>query len=183
MPHKTASIFNPCSSPSKPSKPTACNMKFVICHSNKLWSIQIKASHKRIEQHSNPNHNIITLGCVTYNLQTLQITSISITASILKKQYSIIPYIPNRILLSLAMVCCCLNGVKATPLLQDTIQDKTYRLYPLGIACRNGDITTIKQLLAGKDEPTSFAKVKGVLPLLSFISRSARYFKSNCTIT
>jgi len=26
----------------------------------------------------------------------LQITSISITASILKKQYSIIPYIPNR---------------------------------------------------------------------------------------
>ena len=96
MPHKTASIFNPCSSPSKPSKPTACNMKFVICHSNKLWSIQIKASHKRIEQHSNPNHNIITLGCVTYNLQTLQITSISITASILKKQYSIIPYIPNR---------------------------------------------------------------------------------------
>ena len=30
-------------------------------------------------------------------------------------------------------------------------------------------------------EPASFAKVKGVLPLLSFISRSARYSKSNCT--
>ena len=60
-------------------------------------------------------------------------------------------------LLSLAMFCCCLNGVKATPLLQDTIQDKTYRLYPLGIACRNGDITTIKQLLAGKDEPMAMS--------------------------
>lgn len=65
--------------------------------------------------------------------------------------------IVNRMLLSLAMVCCCLNGVKATPLLQDTIQDKTYRLYPLGIACRNGDITTIKQLLAGKDEPMAMS--------------------------
>lgn len=60
-------------------------------------------------------------------------------------------------LLSLAMFCCCLNGVKATPLLQDTIQDKTYRLYPLEIACRNGDITTIKQLLAGKDEPMAMS--------------------------
>ena len=60
-------------------------------------------------------------------------------------------------LLSLAMFCCCLNGVKATPLLQDTIQDKTYRLYPLGIACRNGDITAIKQLLAGKDEPMAMS--------------------------
>jgi len=65
--------------------------------------------------------------------------------------------IVNRMLLSLAMFCCCLNGVKATPLLQDTIQDKTYRLYPLGIACRNGDITTIKQLLAGKDEPMAMS--------------------------
>ena len=68
MPHKTASIFNPRSSPVKPSKQTACNMEFVICQSNKLWSILIKASHKRIEQHSKPNNNIMVLGCIAYSL-------------------------------------------------------------------------------------------------------------------
>lgn len=68
MPHKTASIFNPRSSPSKPSKLTVCNMKLVICQSNKLWSIQIKAIHKRIEQHSKPNNNTIALACIAYSL-------------------------------------------------------------------------------------------------------------------
>ena len=33
--------------------------------------------------------------------------------------------IVNRMLLSLAMFCCCLNGVKATPLLQDIYQMNT----------------------------------------------------------
>ena len=55
----------------------------------------------------------------------------------------------NRILLFLAMFCCCLNGVKATPLLQDTIQDKTYRLYPLGIACRDDDHRQPSKRVAG----------------------------------
>lgn len=96
MPHKTASIFNPPSSPVKPSKLTACNMKFVICQSNRLWSIQIKASHKTTEQHSKPSNNIITFGCIAYSLQTLQITVTSVIISKPKKQYSIMPYILNR---------------------------------------------------------------------------------------
>lgn len=56
-------------------------------------------------------------------------------------------------LLFLVTLFCCLDNVKASPLLQDTIRDKAYQLYPLGIACRNGDMETIKRLLAGKDEP------------------------------
>lgn len=43
--------------------------------------------------------------------------------------------------------------MKANPLQQDTIRDVTYQLYPLGVACRNNDMETIKQLLAAKDEP------------------------------
>ena len=96
MPHNTASIFNPRSSPVKPSKLTAYNMKFVICQSNRLWSIQIKASHKMTEQHSKPSNNIITLGCIAYSLQTLQISNTSVIISKPKRQYSIIPYISNR---------------------------------------------------------------------------------------
>jgi phosphatidylserine decarboxylase precursor len=61
--------------------------------------------------------------------------------------------IVNRTLLFLATLFCCLDSVKASTLLQDTIRDATYQLYPLGIACRNNDMETIKQLLAGKDEP------------------------------
>lgn len=42
---------------------------------------------------------------------------------------------------------------EADILKQDTIRDEAYQLYPLGIACRNGDMETIKRLLAGKEEP------------------------------
>ena len=51
------------------------------------------------------------------------------------------------------MFFCCLDSVKANPLQQDTIRDVTYQLYPLGVACRNNDMATIKRLLAGEDEP------------------------------
>ncbi|RGY73202.1 ankyrin repeat domain-containing protein [Bacteroides fragilis] len=61
--------------------------------------------------------------------------------------------IVNWTLLFLATLFCCLDSVKANLLLQDTIRDETYQLYPLGIACRNNDMGTIKRLLAGKDEP------------------------------
>lgn len=61
--------------------------------------------------------------------------------------------IVNWLLLFLATLFCCLDSVKASSLLQDTIWDEAYQLYPLGIACRNGDMETIKRLLAGKDEP------------------------------
>ena len=61
--------------------------------------------------------------------------------------------IVNRTLFFLATLFCCFNSIKANPLPQDTIRDGVYQLYPLGIACRNGDMETIKQLLAGKDEP------------------------------
>lgn len=50
-------------------------------------------------------------------------------------------------------VFCCFDSVKANPLRQDTIRDVTYQLYPLGVACRDNDMATIKRLLAGKDEP------------------------------
>lgn len=59
----------------------------------------------------------------------------------------------SRTLFLLVMFLCCLGNVKANPLQQDTTQDVTYRLYPLGIACRDNDMATIKRLLAGKDEP------------------------------
>lgn len=59
----------------------------------------------------------------------------------------------NWILLFLATLFGYLDSMKATPLLQDTIRDEAYQLYPLGIACRNNDLETIKRLLAGKDEP------------------------------
>ena len=61
--------------------------------------------------------------------------------------------IVNRTLLFLATLFCSLDSVKASTLLQDTIRDATYQLYPLGVACRNNDMETIKQLLATKDEP------------------------------
>lgn len=59
----------------------------------------------------------------------------------------------DRLLLFLATLFCCLNNVKADSLPQDTICDGAYQLYPLGIACRNNDMETIKRLLAGDDEP------------------------------
>ena len=59
----------------------------------------------------------------------------------------------NWILLFLATLFGYLDSMKATPLLQDTIRDEAYQLYPLGIASRNNDLETIKRLLAGKDEP------------------------------
>jgi ankyrin repeat protein len=59
----------------------------------------------------------------------------------------------NKLLLFLATLFCCLDNVKASPLQQDTIQDEAYQLYPLGVACRNGDMETIKRLLSAKDEP------------------------------
>ena len=61
--------------------------------------------------------------------------------------------IVNRTLLFLATLFCSLDSVKASTLLQDTIRDATYQLYPLGVACRNNDMETIKQLLEAKDEP------------------------------
>ena len=61
--------------------------------------------------------------------------------------------IVNRTLLFLATLFCSLDSVKASTLLQDTIRDATCQLYPLGVACRNNDMETIKQLLAAKDEP------------------------------
>ena len=57
------------------------------------------------------------------------------------------------ILLFLATLFCCLNSIKAGSWQQSTIRDEAYRLYPLGIACRNNDMETIKRLLAGDDEP------------------------------
>lgn len=59
----------------------------------------------------------------------------------------------NWILLFLATLFGYLDSMKATSLSQDTIRDEAYQLYPLGIACRNNDLETIKRLLAGKDEP------------------------------
>lgn len=59
----------------------------------------------------------------------------------------------NWTLLFLAAFFCCSDSVKANPLRQDTIRDVTYQLYPLGVACRDNDMATIKRLLAGKDEP------------------------------
>ena len=59
----------------------------------------------------------------------------------------------NWTLLFLVTFFCCLDSMKANPLQQDTIRDVTYQLYPLGVACRNNDMETIKQLLAAKDEP------------------------------
>ena len=59
----------------------------------------------------------------------------------------------NWTLLFLATFFCCFDSVKANPLWQDTIRDVPYQLYPLGIACRDNDMATIKRLLAGKDEP------------------------------
>ena len=61
--------------------------------------------------------------------------------------------IVNWTLLFLATLFCCLDSVKASPLQQDTIRDETYQLYPLGVACRNNDVETVKRLLAEKDEP------------------------------
>ena len=69
--------------------------------------------------------------------------------------------IVNRTLLFLATLFCCLDSVKASTLLQDTIRDATYQLYPLGVACRNNDMETIKQLLAAKDEPMAMASIIG----------------------
>ena len=57
------------------------------------------------------------------------------------------------ILLFLVTFFIVLDSVKANPLQQDTIRDVTYQLYPLGVACCNNDMATIKRLLAGKDEP------------------------------
>ena len=63
----------------------------------------------------------------------------------------------NWTLLFLATLFCSLDSVKASTLLQDTIRDATYQLYPLGVACRNNDVETIKQLLAAKDEPMAMS--------------------------
>ena len=58
----------------------------------------------------------------------------------------------NWTLLFLAAFFCCFDSVKANPLRQDTIRDVPYQLYPLGVACRDNDMATIKRLLAGKDD-------------------------------
>ncbi|MDY3068243.1 MAG: ankyrin repeat domain-containing protein [Parabacteroides sp.] len=47
----------------------------------------------------------------------------------------------------------CLDGVKASLSQQDTVKDATCQLYPLGVACRDNDMATIKCFLAGKEEP------------------------------
>lgn len=65
------------------------------------------------------------------------------------------------------MFFCCLDSVKANPLQQDTIRDVTYQLYPLGVACRNNDMATIKRLLAGEDEPMAMGKI--FMSLIYFI--------------
>lgn len=36
---------------------------------------------------------------------------------------------------------------------QNTITDGNYQLYPLAIACRKGDLATVKKMLATDDEP------------------------------
>lgn len=59
----------------------------------------------------------------------------------------------NWTLLFLATFFGCLDSLKANPLQQDTIRNVTYQLYPLGVACRDNDMATIKRLLAGKEEP------------------------------
>lgn len=48
----------------------------------------------------------------------------------------------------------CSGLMSAQSLPQDTIVDGVYRLYPLGVACRDGDLAAVKRLLAeSKDEP------------------------------
>lgn len=57
-------------------------------------------------------------------------------------------------LFSLLLLLGCSCPMSAHPSLQDTITDGAYRLYPLGVACRDGDLETVKRLLAeSKDEP------------------------------
>lgn len=76
----------------------------------------------------------------------------------------------NWILLFLATLFGYLDSMKATSLSQDTIRDEAYQLYPLGIACRNNDLETIKRLLAGKDEPMAMGKI--VMSLIYSIRQS-----------
>ena len=65
----------------------------------------------------------------------------------------------SRTLFLLMMFLCCLGSVKANPLQQDTIRDVSYQLYPLGVACRENDMATIKRLLAGNDEPMAMVTI------------------------
>lgn len=51
------------------------------------------------------------------------------------------------------MLLCCCGNIKATVLPQETLSDEIYQLYPLGVACRNGDLEVVKQLLSGEEEP------------------------------
>ena len=78
-----------------------------------------------------------------------KLQTISINVRLKKVNMKII----NWTLLFLAAFFCCFDSVKANPLRQDTIRDVPYQLYPLGVACRDNDMATIKRLLAGKDEP------------------------------
>ena len=72
----------------------------------------------------------------------------------------------NWTLLFLAAFFCCFDSVKANPLRQDTIRDVPYQLYPLGVACRDNDMATIKRLLAGKDEPMAMG-IPGIRTLIT----------------
>lgn len=60
-------------------------------------------------------------------------------------------------LLFLSMLFCCWGSIRASVLPQDTLRDEVYLLYPLGVACRNGDLEVVKQLLSGEEEPMAMS--------------------------
>ena len=96
-----------------------------------------------------PFNNNILITRSSQQLNAVPHQTISINVRLKKVNMKII----NWTLLFLVTFFCCLDSMKANPLQQDTIRDVTYQLYPLGVACRNNDMETIKQLLAAKDEP------------------------------
>lgn len=50
------------------------------------------------------------------------------------------------------MVLIFSEPVRAVPLLQDTVGEGPYQLYPLGVACRDNNLETIKRLLSTNEE-------------------------------
>ena len=61
----------------------------------------------------------------------------------------------NKLALILFFLMSFIAGIDqaAANIPQDTITDGNYQLYPLGIACRKGDLTTVKKMLVTDDEP------------------------------
>jgi len=57
----------------------------------------------------------------------------------------------------LSMLFCCCGSINASVLPQDTLRDEIYQLYPLGVACRNGDLEAVKQLVSDEEEPMAMS--------------------------